>query len=398
MTGPADAGAPAPAAGRLHYLDNLRALAMLAGVLFHAALAYSPLAHPLFPTADRQSAAIIDVFAWCLHLFRMPLFFVVAGFFAAVLVRRRGMVGMFRNRLWRVALPFVLFWPLVDRAMTAATLHAARTALHPSPLLSLIRGWLAAGPLPPQLPGTDHLWFLYYLMFFYVLTWAARSLDLGWLGARVQALSPGRLLGAMPLLLAPALAAVPAPFPAPESFFPQFWALAYFGAFFAFGYGLQQAPEQIARFRPALPWLLVGSALLYTGFLWLMPRSATPAPAIAWLLALLAAYIGVWATIACLCLGRIALDTRHGLLRYLADASYWIYLVHLPVLLVIQYRLLDLDWPWPAKFALALGLTLGLCLLSYEALVRRTVLAGMLGGGGHPARRSPDATSVSAAS
>ncbi len=28
---------------RLHYMDQLRALAMLAGVVFHAALAYSPL-------------------------------------------------------------------------------------------------------------------------------------------------------------------------------------------------------------------------------------------------------------------------------------------------------------------------------------------------------------------
>ena len=37
---------------RIHYMDNLRALAMLAGVVFHAAFAYSPLMHPLWPAAD----------------------------------------------------------------------------------------------------------------------------------------------------------------------------------------------------------------------------------------------------------------------------------------------------------------------------------------------------------
>ena len=67
---------------RLHYMDHLRALAMLAGVLFHAALAYSPLMSGVFPTADRQNSVWVDVVVWGLHLVRMPLFFFVAGFFA----------------------------------------------------------------------------------------------------------------------------------------------------------------------------------------------------------------------------------------------------------------------------------------------------------------------------
>ena len=75
---------PAPAAGtheRIHYLDNLRALAMFAGVLFHASLAYSPLMHPFWVTADRGQWVGVDIAVWFLHLFRMPLFFVIAGFF-----------------------------------------------------------------------------------------------------------------------------------------------------------------------------------------------------------------------------------------------------------------------------------------------------------------------------
>ena len=40
------------AGDRIHAMDNLRALAMLAGVVFHAALAYSPLMHMIWPPAD----------------------------------------------------------------------------------------------------------------------------------------------------------------------------------------------------------------------------------------------------------------------------------------------------------------------------------------------------------
>ena len=97
---------------RLHSMDHLRALAMLAGVLFHAALAYSPLMHPIWPTADTGRSIVVDGAAWFLHLFRMPLFFVVAGFFAALLVARRGLGGLFRNRCARVLLPLLLFLPL----------------------------------------------------------------------------------------------------------------------------------------------------------------------------------------------------------------------------------------------------------------------------------------------
>ena len=48
---------------RLHWADHLRALAMLAGVAFHAALAYSPLMAGFFPTADRQNSAVVDALA-----------------------------------------------------------------------------------------------------------------------------------------------------------------------------------------------------------------------------------------------------------------------------------------------------------------------------------------------
>jgi glucan biosynthesis protein C len=124
---------------RDHHLDNLRAIAMLAGVLFHAALAYSPLAHPVFPTADRDNAAIVDWVIWFVHLFRMPLFFFLAGYFTAMQVERRGMAAMVGHRALRIGLPFVLFAPLIHVTMDWLTFHAVETSDHPSPLLAWSR-------------------------------------------------------------------------------------------------------------------------------------------------------------------------------------------------------------------------------------------------------------------
>jgi len=375
---------------RLHHLDNLRALAMLAGVLFHAALAYSPLLQPLFPTADRDNAAVVDAVIWLLHLMRMPLFFLISGWFAAQLVQQRGLGGLFRNRLLRIALPFVLCWPLIHWSMTALTLHAARTVAHPSPLLQLLRGLLdSESGLPPLPPGTGHLWFLYYLLLFTVLVWVARTLELGWLAARLRALAPRGILLVLPLLLAPALTLVSAPHPAPESFLPQFWAIAFYGPFFALGYLLQGAPALGEALRRPAPWLLPGSLLLYALWWLLLEGTGQRAGATAsWQVAVLQGYISVWMTVACLAVAQRLLVRRQRWLQPLADAAYWTYVVHLPILFAIQYRLLDVPAPWWAKLGVSVAATLALCLLSFRLLVCRSPLHRLFG----PNVRTPSAT------
>jgi glucan biosynthesis protein C len=376
---------------RFHYMDGLRALAMLSGVLFHAALAYSPLMHPYFPVADRAQSPVVDLCIWFLHLFRMPLFFLVAGFFAAMLLQKRGMGGMFLNRLRRIALPLVIFCPLVIAAMSYSTLHAAASVQNPSPVLAMIRQFsqMANPPSPP--PGTAHLWFLYYLMFLYVLVWAAKSLELERLGNFVRGLNPVWPLGLLPMFLVPALASVTAPHPAPEGLLPQFWAFGFYGPFLAFGYLLFGHEALIERFRRFAPWLLLASLALYGAFGYLLKRQVPTAadPSATVLVAAVEAYVSVWMTCVCLVAGRSLLSRSNRLLRYLSDSSYWVYIIHLPVLFVIQYRLMDGELWWGTKFAISVIATFGLCLLSYHALVRKTVVGKLLGARPSMAGQSP---------
>ena len=377
---------------RLHALDNLRALAMLAGVLFHAALAHSPLVQPFFPTADRAQSVLLDVLIWFLHLFRMPLFFAIAGYFAAVLIERKGLGGLFRDRLRRVALPFVLLWPITYLTMAWSTGYAAAHVAHPSPMLRFINAAQAANlPAPP--PGTGHLWFLYYLLLFYVLLWIVRTLlpAHGCLVPRGRATGTVALLIGLPLLLIPALASVSAPHPAPESVLPQFWALMFFGAFFVLGYQARRHGALLERCR-AHAWGLAVAGLLMYAMFYLALRAQPPslkAPTASWLQAASSAFVSVWMTLACLGLGQRLLAVRHRLLRYLADASYWVYVAHLPVLLAVQYALMDFVWPWPAKLLVAVSATMSVCLLSFNGLIRDTWVGTWLLGRAAPAATRP---------
>jgi peptidoglycan/LPS O-acetylase OafA/YrhL len=72
--------------------------------------------------------------------------------------------------------------------------------------------------------------------------------------------------------------------------------------------------------------------------------------------------------------------------RYLADASYWIYLTHLPLVLALQGVVAPLGWPWFVKFPLIVTATLAVLLLSYHYLVRPTRLGVLLNGRRYPRR------------
>ncbi|GIW87841.1 MAG: glucan biosynthesis protein [Isosphaeraceae bacterium] len=143
-------------AARRHDLDALRAFAMLLGIGLHAALSLAPI--PWIVQDSRKD----NGFAWffqAVHGFRMPLFFLVSGYFTMMLWRRRGPLGMLRQRAMRIALPLVLSAVTILPAMNAisawAIVSAARRA-STSPPRTLadavrigdrqqVRGLIAAG-------------------------------------------------------------------------------------------------------------------------------------------------------------------------------------------------------------------------------------------------------------
>lgn len=372
-------------AERIHALDHLRALAMLAGVLFHAALAHSVLMQPFWPTATGTASWAVDAPVWLSHLLRMPLFFLIAGYFAAGLLHARGMSGLMRQRVRRLLLPLLVAWPSATLASVAIVGWAVEHVAATNPLLSLLRAARDAPDAPPMPLSTGHLWFLYYLLLYTVLLWIGRTLGLGrWLEA-AMAQGPVRVALALPLALAIPFALTSAPHPAPESLLPALWALALYGVFFALGVGLHGRLDWLAPLqRAGVAGLAAGSIVvlaLYAGFLWRL-RTAPVAqlwPHADWLTALLEAAIAGWGTLLCLIAGLRWLTRPTPLLRYLAGSAYTVYLVHLPLLFGVQFLLMDAGLTGPSSFALSVAATLAGSLVIYETSVRRTPLRRWLG-------------------
>ena len=78
--------------------------------------------------------------------------------------------------------------------------------------------------------------------------------------------------------------------------------------------------------------------------------------------------------------GKRYLDKQNKALRLISDSSYWIYLIHVPLLFYIQFALLDRDWSLWTKFAISSGGVVAIGFISYLLLVRWTPIGWVLNG------------------
>ncbi len=143
---------PTDASSRRSDLDALRAFAMLLGIVLHAALSFFPSG---WPVLDSRQQPFFGIAVSAIHGFRMPLFFVMSGFFSAMLLSRRGRVALLKHRFARVFLPLLLGMitvvPAVNWISGVALASASKKAVIPSTAVEQATDlWAAAdaGDLP----------------------------------------------------------------------------------------------------------------------------------------------------------------------------------------------------------------------------------------------------------
>ena len=93
---------------RRHDLDALRAIAMLLGILLHALMPFIGIPEEYFPLQDTSQAPWMAIGLYAIHGFRMPLFFLISGFFTAMLWRKRGLAALINHRFKRIFLPLLV--------------------------------------------------------------------------------------------------------------------------------------------------------------------------------------------------------------------------------------------------------------------------------------------------
>ena len=382
---------------RLYYMDNLRAAAMLAGIFFHASLAYAAPLNDFWFITDRNDSSLLTIFAWGSHAFRMPLFFLIAGYFGHLLTEKRGVKAYLRNRLLRVGAPFLVFLPLVAAAAFGVISFSMQHVNEPSRMMLFIQERMdnPSGGIGDV--GTLHLWFLYYLLFFSLMAAGfMRFRNAALEKVLSKATSSVWLLIFLPLVLAPGLYLAGAPTPSPDRLMVKLWPFGYFGLFFAFGWRLYGAEDYLARVGKAWPLLLAIALWCFLVYHLLLPAlSYPPEPVELWrriTLAILQAYVSAFATLAVLSLGRIYGDVESASIRYIADASYWLYIIHLPLVVLMQALLANLDLNVWLKFSISSAAPILIGLGAYALLVRHTPIGALLNG----ARTRP-AAAISAA-
>ena len=398
------------AVDRLHSLDAVRAFALLAGVVLHATVSFLPgLGATGWPIADRSPSVALGVTFYVIHIFRMTLFFLVAGFFGRMLLQRDGARGFIRNRAKRIVAPLVVGWMAVLPLLVAALAWGASKAGTSADQL------LQPPDVPLWFPLT-HLWFLYVLLWLYAATlltrWGLRRLverraaASPWIDRAVARLIRSRfspvLLGAplcASLIASPTWSAwfgIPTP---DQSLIPNHSAAIAFSTAFALGWLLHRQSDLLAVFEAR--WqshLLIAVTLTIACLSLIGPIPAfTPTPSgwTTWLYA--ACYTtAVWLwTFSLIGAARRFFWQASPARRYIADASYWIYLAHLPLVFLLQVAVQDRPWHWLLKFPLILIVTLVLLLASYHFLVRPTRIGEVLNGRRYP-RRTPKAAPVGA--
>ena len=478
---------------RYHFLDGLRGVAMLLGIVLHASMTFR--GWDVWGVEEVSVAP--EFFGWVfdfIHGFRMQLFFVVSGFFTMMLAKRRGLVSLLKQRLLRIVVPLVvgtlILSPMIyvlsawgeergrvhaapeeadENLLAAAAIGDAdrvaewieqgadlevRGDNEETPLISaaffgrvdcvelllgagadmeakdrwgtnsmkaatmdfkIVKGIAESFGLEADREGREicarllkeagasgetselkkgkwaefaeepwiyvpvfhHLWFLYYLCWlllaFFILVklpwrllrWPDRLVDSPWAMIWILPLTwYFQIL--MPWQVGPGTA---------TGIVPHWPKMGYYAVFFFFGvlcYGRSFVEERLGRRWPL--WLSLSVPCLWLAREWQW-----------W------AEMQIWAQLAAVCYAWLMIAVSFGIFRrfcnggnsafrYLSDASYWLYLAHLPMIMVLA--ILTGDWEISGwfKFPFVILATTIPLLVIYEYVVRYTWIGALLHG------------------
>jgi len=378
---------------RLHSMDALRAVAMLLGIVLHAEMAYMTNVWSVWPADDASSSVVFDFSFWFIHMFRMQVFFVMAGFFACMLYGRYGAARFAIHRLKRIALPLLLamiFIIPVWKGVFAWGHYLMTPDAEAMSFMSVWANYYNTRPLNLIL-NPAHLWFLQQLLVMY-----AAAVVWLWLGtlappiAKMNALvTSGWCWCVRKGLAAPVFAILAFPLlflqngsgvETQSTALPALHIVGYYLLFFAGGWMLYRQRELLpllARFY--IPLLIIGFAL----GTWMIARSGdsslnsgaantlTRAISASSTAAFVVGFTGLFLHL---------FQKPSRAMRYISDSTYWMYIIHLPLVVWLNLLLMPVQLNAYAKFSLVLIASGVIMLGTYQLFVRYTWIGVLLNG------------------
>jgi peptidoglycan/LPS O-acetylase OafA/YrhL len=371
-------------------LDFVRAVVMLLGLVLHVSLFFMP-PHELFWGTGEYVGDEMDLqFCNVIHLFRMQLFFLMAGFFAQLVIERKSYEQFVSDRFKRIFIPFVVgilvILPVFKFLMNGFG-NYYKSEFDGMNFLERFRSVFLFKTLD-GVPGVNdnliHYWFIYYLLILYTAHFLLRSvfvyfgikkipgvdalLRMG-LGTRWGFLALGLLSFPFQYLL------VNISF-GPSGFNVPLIDLAFYFVFYLFGTALYVNRHLLANMAKNA-WFLIAISVPFIFFVaaptyrielaapvitdittWTIFDNSTVSFALPVLHAegffhggidkVVVAFIRAslcWT----LCIGFIGLAHRYlkkpqPAIRYLADSAYWVYFIHVPITFKLSFIAQQIEW------------------------------------------------------
>lgn len=365
---------------REHHWDAVRAGLMLLGIPYHAALAFRPGLGWIVPVMESDPA--MTVLAHVIHVFRMPAFFVIAGYFSALLLARRAPAEWMRGRLRRIGVPL-----LASTVTIVPVLNVLCALAYPEGISGLHALYPVTGAV------LRHLWFLLVLLYLQALTalacalWPSlRGLSLAGRWERLASkwflpffVVSGLAIAAYCALVVGAGRWAMSQTSVMEGLFRLvdfLEALPYFIA----GLVLHRAPSLRAAFdRPRLGIVVLAAlstgASIYAEYhgLAMLERAITGFAAFCWAQSLIA-------------IGTVLFSRESAAIRTIVDASLTVYLFHLPITIALTIVSYSVHWGIWMEWASICAVTY-LVAFAIWAAIRRVPLLNYLFAGVAPAPR-----------
>ena len=359
--------AESPPTKRFHDLDALRACAMLLGVLLHATFHTIPWRYfdrPVLPGGPNVWALPYFHGVQLIHGLRMPVFFLLSGFFCALLWQRRGLKGLLKNRILRIALPLLICIPTIRNLEYIVN----RLNWGGNPTTAQ---WFDA----VVLRDLSNLWFLWQLLLLSGIFLLALRLGLRFRHPLWWLLLPLTWLPAFHmdqefLVFGPETSV---------AVLVDVEVLAFYACFYFFGVFFYQRGYRVRRWWTIA--MLPAATLVYPLAIPLLFQRQVLRDTGDQLLGSLLETLFAWL----MCFGLMGLfravaARERPWVRLLADAAFWIYLTH-ELLMQVLARHVRAIVPNPHLFYIALVLVVsGLLLLAWTREVRYTWIGTLLNG------------------
>ncbi|PWC26841.1 acyltransferase family protein [Teichococcus aestuarii] len=364
---------------RWDYLDQLRAILMLAGIPYHVGLVYA--SHATWIVASPDTSEVITWIIQFSHTFRMPAFFLLAGLFAMLVVRRHGPGMWLKGRVQRLGVPLATSLLVISPLMVMASAVASGGASNAIPGLIEAARTLSAN-------WTVHLWFLIYLLVycgaFAALWWTigTRRIDDG-IAAMHSAVARRPLLlwaallftGLMTLASAVAAKLVDAMYLFGGILLPA--ELLANGLVFLVGALIAARPAWLDRFsRPHWPiWGVAFASALVMACV--QDSEGNVSRAVTYFLMPI---VGILFSHVLLSAARRWLDRRTALSSAMVDASMTMYLVHVAIVLWLAVAFMRVSWPAEVEIVLIVLLSAASSYAFYSIVRKSSVLTFLFNG------------------